>query len=105
MTKYVQFDEMETFEHNKERPLGIELSIRPKTGQILSSKVCRIPIKALTLSPMKKNEYNSKTNRVIVFKEMMLETSKALNENYSVLPCDGTPQIIHLAIKLCVPIL
>ena len=53
VTKYIQFDQMETFEHTKEKPLGIALSIRPKTGQILSAKVCRIPIRALDHSKVK----------------------------------------------------
>ena len=101
VTRYIQFDEMETFEHSKEKPLGIELSIRPKTGQILSAKVCRIPIKALTLTPTKKQAYKLKTDRKKVFMEMMYETAKALNENYSVLSCDGNPQSIQLAKIMC----
>ena len=39
---------METFEHSKKKPLGIELAIRPKTFEIISMKVCRIPMKAQT---------------------------------------------------------
>ena len=70
-TKYIQFDEMESFEHTREKPLGIQLSIRPKTGQILSAKVCRIPIKALTLSPKKKAEYKKSVDRETSFKKML----------------------------------
>ena len=56
ITKYIQFDQIETFEHTRRRPLGIALSIKPKTGQILSAKVCRISIRALTLSKDKITE-------------------------------------------------
>ena len=48
--KYLQFDQIKTYEHTKKKPLGIALSIKPKTGQILSTQVCSIPIKALVVS-------------------------------------------------------
>ena len=54
ITKYIQFDQIETFEHDG--GLGIDLSIKPKTDQILSAKVCRISIRALTLSKDKITE-------------------------------------------------
>jgi hypothetical protein len=37
-TSYVQFDEMETIEHSKLKPLSIALAVRPKTGQIIGAK-------------------------------------------------------------------
>lgn len=43
-TGYVQFDEMETFEETKLKPLSIALAIRPKTGEIIDIKVA--PMKA-----------------------------------------------------------
>lgn len=39
LTSYVQFDEMETFEHTKLKPLSIALAIRAKTGEIISARV------------------------------------------------------------------
>lgn len=36
---YVQFDEMETIEHSKLKPLSIALVVRPKTGEIIGAKV------------------------------------------------------------------
>ena len=100
-TKYVQFDEMQTFEHTKKKPLGIELSIRPKTGQILAAKVCRIPMGAVTASPKAKAEYAKQTNRKQGMSEMLIETSKALNPSYSVLSCDGLYQNVTMAKKIC----
>lgn len=38
-TSYVQFDEMETIEHSKLKPLSIALAVRPKTGEIIGAKV------------------------------------------------------------------
>lgn len=42
-TSYVQFDEMQTFEHAKAKALTVALAVRHKTGKILSAKVGRIP--------------------------------------------------------------
>jgi hypothetical protein len=38
-TGYVQFDEMETFEHSKLKPLSIALAVRHKTGEIIGARV------------------------------------------------------------------
>ena len=100
-TKYVQFDEMETFEETREKPLGIQLSIRPKTGQIICAKVCRIPIKALSVPPRIKEEYFKQTNKKEAISDMLIETSKVLNPKYSVLSCDGSTQNVSLAKKIC----
>lgn len=37
-TSYVQFDEMETFEHTKLKPLSIALAVRAKTGEIVGAQ-------------------------------------------------------------------
>ena len=42
-TSYIQFDEMQSFEHAAAKALTIALAVRAKTGQILSAKVGRIP--------------------------------------------------------------
>jgi hypothetical protein len=38
---YVFFDEMETFEHSKLKPVSIALAVQAKTGKILDAKVAR----------------------------------------------------------------
>lgn len=101
VTKYIQFDEMETFEHTRKKPLGIEVSIRPKNGQILSAKVCRIPIKALTIAKSEAVKYNKKTDRKEAFYKMIAETKQCLDEGYSVLSCDGNRESIRMAKIMC----
>ena len=101
VTKYIQFDEMETFEKTRKQPLGIELSIRPKTGQILSAKVCRIPIKALTLAKSEIVTYNLRITREQAFRDMMLESAKAIDSGSAVMSCDGNPQTVKLAKIMC----
>ena len=92
---------MESYEHTKNKPLGIELAIRPKTGQIVSAKVCRIPMKAQSVSPQKKKAYKKKTNRKEAMTNMFLDIHKCLNEGYSVLSCDGGHEVISMAKIMC----
>lgn len=89
-TNYIQADELETFEHSHKRPLGIELAIRPKTGQIISAKVARIPIKGLNVSPRVKQEYAKLNTRKQKQIEMLLDIKKTLRAgSYSTLEVDG----------------
>ena len=38
-TSYVQFDELETFEHTPMKPLSVAIAVLPKTGQIIDMRV------------------------------------------------------------------
>jgi len=49
-TEYVQFDEMETYEVSKLKPLSIALAVRAKTGQILGAKVAEMNCHGKTAS-------------------------------------------------------
>lgn len=88
ITTYVQTDEMETFEHTHKRPLGIQLAIRVKTGEILSARVARIPMKAQIASPKKKAEYALLTNRKQKQVELLLDLEKIMKKD-STLETDG----------------
>lgn len=101
ITTYVQFDEMETFEIKKIRPLGIELAIRPKTCEILSIKVCRIPLTSHSVSPRVKTEYKKISNRETSMTDMLIEVSKCLDEDESTLACDGAKINISVVKKVC----
>jgi hypothetical protein len=37
-TSFVQFDEMETFEHIRPKPLSIAIAVRAKTGEIIEAQ-------------------------------------------------------------------
>jgi transposase-like protein len=41
-TSYAQFDEMETFEHTRLKPLSIALAVRGKTGEIVEARVAEM---------------------------------------------------------------
>jgi len=42
---FVQFDDLETSEHSKCKPLSVSLAVEPKTRKILSFQVSRMPAK------------------------------------------------------------
>lgn len=44
---YVQFDDLETAEHSKCKPLSVSLAVDPKTRKIISFKVSKMPAKGL----------------------------------------------------------
>ena len=96
-TTYVQFDELETFERTKKRPLGVEVSVRAKTGEIISTKVCRIPVKALAVSKKYIEKWNSNINRENAITDMLLETEKAMNKDYAMVACDNATQPVRIA--------
>ena len=96
VTAYVQFDELETFEHTKRKPLGVECSIRVKTGEIISAKVCTIPVKALAVSSMYIKYWNKNINRQQVLTDMLIETKKAMNKENFTIACDNAKQPVKI---------
>ncbi len=99
VTKYVQFDEMVTFEGARKNKLGIELAIRPKTGQILSARVCEIPSSVVYF---RSGVPNKKVNdRKVKMANMLVEVGHCLNKEYSVLSFDGALENKQVASKIC----
>ena len=99
-TTYVQFDELETYEQGKRRPLGVQCSVRAKTGEIISTKVCKIPVKALSVSKSYVDWWNQNVNRSSAITDMLLETQKVLSDRYSMVACDNAKQPVSLAKKI-----
>ena len=90
VTSYAQFDQLETYEHTKRRPVGVQLSIRHKTGEIISAKVGYIPVRGLTVSKRYLQWWNERVRADddSHLKAMLKDTKKALNPTGSTLTCD-----------------
>lgn len=101
ITSYIQFDELETFEHTKKRPLGVLLFIRAKTGEILSAKVSRSPIRALSMSKKEIVKYNSKVNKKVPMYDGFIMAKKAANKAHTTVACDGYRPQVDMAKKIC----
>jgi hypothetical protein len=79
-TSYVQFDEMETYEHSKCKPLSISLAVRAKTGDIIDARVAFMNCKGKLASiSRKKYPLWNVDNRQIINKEVM-ETKKLVSK-------------------------
>ncbi|MCY4129533.1 MAG: hypothetical protein OXG15_09895 [Gammaproteobacteria bacterium] len=96
-TTYVQFDELETFEHTKKKPLGVQVSIRAKTGEIIETRVCKIPVKALAVSQSYIRDWNSNIDRSHKLFEMLWNTKRALNKTHATIACDKARSAVKVA--------
>ena len=101
VTSYVQFDQLETYEHSKKKPVGIQISIRPKTNEIISAKVGYIPVRALSISKEYSKNWNVKARKSKHTLAMILETKKALNKNGATITCDKERSQVNLLKDFC----
>ena len=101
VTTYIQFDEMETFEHTKKKPLGVMLFIRAKTGEIISAKVSKSHIRALAVSPTVAKKWNSQVDKTKVIQESLFEAKKVSNRVHTTIACDGLPHQVKVAKDFC----
>ena len=96
-TSYIQFDELETFEHTKKKPLGVQVSIRWKTGEIISTKVCKIPVKALSVSKSYIEKWNKNIDRKDALISLFQDTKKSFKKDYCLLAGDSAPLPLKVA--------
>ena len=101
VTSYMQFDELETFEHTKRKPLGVMLFVRTKTGEIISAKVSKSPIRALTVGPQVRVQWNLQVNKDQVLKESLIEAKKVANIERTTIACDAYMSQVNTAKELC----
>lgn len=98
-TSYVQFDEMQTFEHARAKALTVALAVRGKTGQILSAKVGRIPSNG-HLAAIGKSKYGWTVNQSkAVCGAALAQVARAAKKVCTV-ACDGAttyPKLIRSA--------
>ena len=99
VTRFIQFDQLETYEHTKRKPVGIQVSIRWKTGEIISAKAGYIPIRALAVSKAYSSDWNSKVTNNHTF-DMLWESKKALNEKGTLVSCDTERSQVNLLKEL-----
>lgn len=73
-SSYVFFDEMETFEHSKLKPVSVALAVQGKTGKILDAKVARSHPKRNAKASHK--QYPHWTNNSIEARRSVMSTIK-----------------------------
>jgi len=84
-TSYVQFDEMETLQGNKKRPLSISLAIRAKTGQIIDARVAKMRLKGRLAKKYLENiKYWNEDNRKEITKNVFKVVKVISKENITI---------------------
>ncbi len=112
-TSYAQFDEMETFEHTRLKPISVALGVRAKTGQIVDIRVAQLgykgPLAELArrkygpredLSHLAVNEVLSQIG-VCSTSELRLVTDASTRYPRRIRAC--VPHAVHVAAKVIVP--
>jgi transposase-like protein len=77
----IQFDDLETSEHTKCKPLSVTLAVDPKTRKILNFQVNQMPAKGL-LAAVSRKKYGVRIDeRSLGWNQMMLELKKIVSSD------------------------
>lgn len=84
-TGFVQFDEIETFEHTRLKPLSIAIAVRAKTGQIIAAKVASMNCKGKA-APVSLAKYGlRKDERNQAMTDVMAQVTSCAREQLTVM--------------------
>lgn len=86
----VLFDDMETFEHTKCKPISIGLMVEDKTRRILGYNVARMPAKGL-LAKLSIKKYGKREDERPIKRSILFSELKSLIDEMSVIKSDECP--------------
>jgi hypothetical protein len=86
----IQFDDLETAEHTKCKPLSVALAIDPKTRRILNFQVNQMPAKGLLAKTALRKYGYRKDERALGWNQMMRDLVPLMKEN-GILHSDDNP--------------
>jgi hypothetical protein len=89
----VEFDDLETFEHTKCKPLSVTLMVEYKTRRILGFEVARMPAKGLLAKISRKKYGVRKDERPEAREKLFSEIKQHLKEN-AVIRSDSNPHYL-----------
>ena len=87
----VQFDEMETFEHSKMKPLSIALAVRPLTRKMLDVQVSSMPAKG-PLAEASRKKYGKRADDRALGMRRLFESIRPYLHEEAVLLSDQNPK-------------
>lgn len=90
-TGYAQFDEMETFEHSKLKPVTIAFAVRVKTAEVVDFKVARLGYKG-PLASLARRKYGPRESKAHEAVHAVLSKLKACSRPTLKLVTDANPQ-------------
>ncbi len=86
----IQFDEMETFEHTKLKPLSVPLAIEKKTRRILGFAIAEMPAKG-HLAELSRKKYGRRTDKRVEARLELLNEIKLSINPFALIESDQHP--------------
>jgi hypothetical protein len=90
LAESVEFDDMETFEHTKYKPLSITIAVESKTRRILGVEVARFPPKGL-LAKKGFKKYGPRRDERALARERLFQRIKPLIHPNALIKSDENP--------------
>ncbi len=97
----VEFDDLETFEHTKCKPVSIPLMVEYKTRRILAFEVAQMPAKGL-LAQISRKKYGYRADHRPQARKRLFESVKDLITHDAVIRSDSNPHYRE-DVKRCFP--
>jgi len=89
----VQFDDLETFEHTKCKPLSVTMAVEEDTRRLLSFRVSRMPAKGL-LAAISRKKYGPREDERPLAKERLVTELKGLVTARCLFKSDQNPHYV-----------
>jgi len=88
--KVIEFDDLETFEHSKCKPLSVSIAVEYKTRRILGFRVARMPAKG-RLAEISRKKYGPRKDERREARESLFHELKDLIEEGALIKSDMNP--------------
>jgi hypothetical protein len=93
LARIIQFDDLETFEHTKYKPVSVTLAVEETTRRILAVAVSQMPAKG-RLVKKSVQKYGARKDQRSKGRRRLFETLKPLIEPKSIIKSDQNPHYI-----------
>jgi hypothetical protein len=98
--RVIEFDDLETFEHTKCKPLSVSLAVESRTRKILGLEVSSMPAKGMLVEKAKK--YGSRPDGRAAARNRLFDTIQDYVEEDAIIKSDSNPHY-PADIKRCFP--
>ena len=95
----VEFDDMETFEHSKCKPLSVSLAVESGTRRILGFEVSQMPASGL-LAKKARRRYGPRPDRRLIGRKRLLRMVRRLSKPSVLIKSDENPHYLPLIREL-----
>jgi len=95
----LEFDDMETFEHSKLKPLSISLAVESKTRRVLGFEVSQMPANG-TLASRARQRYGKRTDHRSIGRATLLKRIALITNQSPIIKSDQNPQYPPLIKKI-----